>query len=117
MTYLVGLHNESDIHDVKLRVARVSVFLFFEREIECEHNRGTAKTTLKKKKPSAICATREAWDQWREENFTSHSITRRKSVSIGGVSISSAPASSCGAARKQAKKCQYPFLWYYPTAD
>lgn len=49
MTYRVGLHNESDIHDVKLRLARVSLFLFFEREIECEHNRGTAKTTLKKR--------------------------------------------------------------------
>lgn len=58
MTYLVGLHNESDIHDVKLRVARVSVFLFFEREIECEHNRGTAKTTLKKKTVSNLCNSR-----------------------------------------------------------
>jgi hypothetical protein len=29
MIYLVGLHNEGDVQDVKLCIARVSLFLFF----------------------------------------------------------------------------------------
>jgi hypothetical protein len=41
MTYLVGLHNDNAIHDVKVRIARVFLFLFFEREIGCERRRGT----------------------------------------------------------------------------
>lgn len=55
MTYLMRLHNENDIHDVKLRVARCSLFLFFVREIECERQRGTAETALKRNAISTLC--------------------------------------------------------------
>lgn len=36
MTYLLDLQKESDTYEVKLRIPRVSLFLFFEREIICE---------------------------------------------------------------------------------
>jgi hypothetical protein len=55
MTYLVGLHNESDVHDVKLRIARVSLFLFFEREVKSERHRGVAETSLKRNAVSNLC--------------------------------------------------------------
>lgn len=41
MTYLVGLHNDNAIYAVKVWIARVSLFLLFEREIECKRGRGT----------------------------------------------------------------------------
>jgi hypothetical protein len=55
MTYLLDLQNDSDIYDFKLRIARVSLFLFFEREIICERQRGTANTALKRNAVSKLC--------------------------------------------------------------
>ncbi|KAJ6105152.1 hypothetical protein N7523_010226 [Penicillium sp. IBT 18751x] len=57
-TYLLDLQNESDTYDVKLRTARVSLFLFFEREIICERQRGTANTALKRNAVSKLCNSR-----------------------------------------------------------
>ena len=58
MTYLLDLQNDSDTYDVKLRIARVSLFLFFEREIICERQRGTANTALKRNAVSKLCNSR-----------------------------------------------------------
>ena len=58
MTYLLGLQNDSDTYDVKLRIARVSLFLFFEREIVCERQPGTANTALKRNAVSKLCNSR-----------------------------------------------------------
>ena len=58
MTYLLDLQNDNDAYDVKLRIARVSLFLFFEREIICERQRGTANTALKRNAVSKLCNSR-----------------------------------------------------------
>ena len=58
MTYLLDLQNESDTYDVKLRTARVSLFLFFKREIICERQRGTANTALKRNAVRKLCNSR-----------------------------------------------------------
>lgn len=50
MTHLLDLQNDSDTYDFKLRIARVSLSLFFERDIICERQRGTANTAPKKKR-------------------------------------------------------------------
>jgi hypothetical protein len=55
MTCLVGLHNDGAIHDVKLRTATVSLFIFFEREFECERRSGAAETALKRNAVRNLC--------------------------------------------------------------
>ncbi|KAJ5126081.1 hypothetical protein N7526_008258 [Penicillium atrosanguineum] len=58
MTYLLDLQNDNNAYDVKLRIARVSLFLFFEREIICERQRGIANTALKRNAVSKLCNSR-----------------------------------------------------------
>ncbi|KAJ5431151.1 hypothetical protein N7445_008883 [Penicillium cf. griseofulvum] len=47
------LYNKNDIYNIKLRVARCSLFLFFVREIECE-----PETALKRNVVSTLCNSR-----------------------------------------------------------
>lgn len=58
MTYLVGLHNESDTYHVKLCLVRVSLFLFYVREIEYERKRYTIETALKRNAVSNLYDSR-----------------------------------------------------------
>ncbi|KAJ5443115.1 hypothetical protein N7445_004228, partial [Penicillium cf. griseofulvum] len=53
ITYLIRLYNKNDIYDIKLRVTRYSLFLFFIREIEYK-----LETTLKRNIVSTLYNSR-----------------------------------------------------------
>lgn len=58
MTYMMRMHKEIDLYDIKIRVGRCSLFLLFIKEIERERRRGTAETALKRNAVSTLCDSR-----------------------------------------------------------
>ena len=57
INYLEGLKQEDEMHCLKLCAARLELFLFFVREVECERKGGTAESAVKRNATSNLCNT------------------------------------------------------------
>jgi hypothetical protein len=56
--YLLGLRNDSETYDLELRIARVHLFLLFQREIMLDRRRGIPKQIAKNNAVSHLCNSR-----------------------------------------------------------
>lgn len=58
MAYMMRMHKEIDVFDIKIRLGRCYLFLLFIKEIERERRLGTVDTALKRNAVSTLCDSR-----------------------------------------------------------